>query len=216
MPPLAGAEGVSVAAFLAFDTAGSLLWSGAYVALGYVFASHVELAMRWVGHFGTALGFAVGVPLGFYAGRRGLALVGMMRQLRLGRITPPMLARRLKSDRNLVVVDLLNFEEDHESPGRIPGGFTLDPSVLRKAPPIVIPDHVKIILYCSSGSDTVSARAAVALKRIGVEKVWVLEGGLRGWREHGLPVSQSVEAPEVVAERHGVKLPPLSPARMEG
>ena len=39
-----------------------------------------------------------------------------------------------------------------------------------------------------------SARVAVALKRIGVDKVWVLEGGLKAWREHGLPVSRSPES----------------------
>ena len=48
----------------------------------------------------------------------------------------------------------------------------------------------------------------MALRRIGVEKVWVLEGGLKAWREQGFPVSQSPEVPEVAAERVGVKLPP--------
>ena len=83
----------------------------------------------------------------------------------------------------------------------------VDPSVLRNATQIAVPDDVKVILYCPSGSDAVSARAAVGLKRIGVDKVWVLEGGLKAWREHGLPVSQSPEVPEAVAERLGVKLP---------
>ena len=53
----------------------------------------------------------------------------------------------------------------------------------------------------------VSARVAVALNRIGVNKVWVLEGGLKAWREQGFPVSRYLEAPELVAERVGVKLP---------
>lgn len=210
MPPLAAAEGVSVPAFLAFDIAGSALWSAAYVGAGYAFANQLELAMAWVGRFGTALGVAVGVPLGLYAGWRGLVLVKMMRHLRLRRISPPMLARRLKSNRNLVVVDLLSFEAEHDTAERIPGAFPLDPAVLRKAPRIALPENVNMILYCSSGSDAISARAAVGLKQIGIEKVWVLEGGLRAWREYGLPLSPSVEAPEVVAERHGVKLPSLS------
>ena len=47
----------------------------------------------------------------------------------------------------------------------------------------------------------------MGLKRIGVDNVWVLEGGLKAWREHGFPVSQSPEVPEVVAARLGVKLP---------
>ena len=54
------------------------------------------------------------------------------------------------------------------------------------------------------------ATTDLGLERIGVDKVWVLEGGLRAWREHGLPVSRSVEAPEIVAARHGVQLPGLS------
>jgi hypothetical protein len=37
--------------------------------------------------------------------------------------------------------------------------------------------------------------------------VWVLEGGLKAWREQGFPVSHSLEAPAVIAERLGVKLP---------
>ena len=52
-----------------------------------------------------------------------------------------------------------------------------------------------------------SARVAVALKRIGIDRVWVLEGGLKAWREQGFPVARSLELPEVVAKRLGVKLP---------
>jgi 3-mercaptopyruvate sulfurtransferase SseA len=48
----------------------------------------------------------------------------------------------------------------------------------------------------------------MALQRIGVERVWVLEGGLKAWREQGFPVAQSPEIPEVAAERVGVTLPP--------
>ena len=209
MPPLGGAQGVPAAAFLALDAAGSLLWAGVYVGLGYVFSKELDIAIRWVEQFGTAAGIGIGVPLALYAGWRGLVLVRMIRHLRLRRISPPLLARKLKSDRKVAVLDLSNFEEEteSESQGRIPGALSVDPSILRRSPHISIPNDVKIILYCSSGSDMVSARAAVGLKRIGVNKVWVLEGGLKAWREHGLPVSQFQEAPEVVAERYGVALP---------
>jgi rhodanese-related sulfurtransferase len=108
------------------------------------------------------------------------------------------------------VLDLANFDADGESESveAIPGAFVVDPSALRKATQIAVPEDVKVILYCPSGSNAVSARAAVGLKRIGVDKVWVLEGGLKAWRAHGLPVSHFPELPEAVAERLGVKLPP--------
>ena len=209
MPPLMGAQGVSAPAFLSFDAAGSFLWSGFYVALGYLLSDQLDVAIRWTKHFGTAVGIAIIVPILLYAGWRALALVRMIRRLRLRRISPPMLDRKLKSNSKVAVVDLLNFEEvtGSESLEAIPGAFRADPSRLRKSPRITVPDDVEIILYSSSGRDIVSARVAVALKRIGVEKVWVLEGGFKAWREQGFPVSKSLEVPELVAERLGVKLP---------
>jgi membrane protein DedA with SNARE-associated domain/rhodanese-related sulfurtransferase len=209
MPPLCGAEGVLLARFLALDAAGSFLWSASYVGLGYLFSNQFNIAVHWVQNCGTALGIAIVVPVILYAGWRGLVLVRMIRELSQRRITPPMLARKLVSDSKVAVLDLLNFEEEtgSESLQAIPGAFVVDPSVLRKARHIAVPDDVKFILYCSSGSNTVIARAALILKRIGVDKVWVLDGGLKAWREHGFPVSECPELPEVVAERYGVKLP---------
>ena len=210
MPPLVGAEGASLTAFLPLDMLGGFLWAGFYVGLGYLFSEEVDVAIRWVKHFGIALGIAIGVPLCLYVGWRGLALVRMIRRLRLRRITPRLLARKLKSNSRVAVLDLLDFEEsDSGSPEAIPGAFRVDPSLLRKSPNITVPDGVEIFLYSSSGGDTVAARAAVALKRIGIDNVWVLQGGFKAWREQGLPVSDSPEVPEVAAERVGVRLPRL-------
>ena len=209
MPPLAGAEGVPATAFFAIDAAGSFLWSAAYVGLGCIFSKELDLAIRWVQHFGTALGLGIGVPIALYVGWRGLVLARMIRQLRLRRISAPMLARKLKSNSKVAVLDLSTFEADTDSKRleAIPGAFAVDPFILRKSPQITVPNDVKLVLYSSSGRDTISARAAVDLKRIGIDKVWVLEGGLKAWREQGFPVSQSTEIPEVVAKRLGVKLP---------
>jgi membrane protein DedA with SNARE-associated domain len=208
MPPLAGAEGASLSAFLPLDILGGFLWAGFYVGLGYLFYKQVDLAIRWVEHFGRVVGIAVGVPLCLYVGSRGFALVRMIRRLRLRRITPRLLARKLKSDARIVVLDLLDFEaSETASPEAIPGALRVDPSVLRKSPHIAVPDGVEAVLYSSSGGDMVAARAAMALKRIGIDNVWVLEGGLEAWREQGFPVSQSPEIPEVAAERVGVRLP---------
>jgi membrane protein DedA with SNARE-associated domain/rhodanese-related sulfurtransferase len=208
MPPLAGAEGASLSAFLPLDIVGGLLWTGFYVGLGYLFSKQVDIAIGWVEHFGMVVGIAVGVPLCLYVGSRGFALVRMIRRLRLRRITPRLLARKLKSDARIVVLDLLDFEaSETASPEAIPGALRVDPSVLRKSPHVTVPDGVEAVLYSSSGGDMVAARAALALNRIGVKNVWVLEGGLKAWRGQGLPVSETPEVPEVVAERVGVRLP---------
>jgi rhodanese-related sulfurtransferase len=209
MPPLAGAEGVSPAAFLALDAIGSLIWSSFYVGVGYFFSGQLEIAVGWAKHFGTVLGFAIGVPFCIYIGWRGLTLIRMIRQLRVRLISAPMLHQKLRSGSKVALLDLLEFEEEAgiESPPAIPGAFRIDPSRLRNSPRISVPGDVEIVLYCSSRREIVSAQAALALQRIGVENVWVLEGGLHGWREKGLPLSPFPEVAEAVAERLGVKLP---------
>jgi rhodanese-related sulfurtransferase len=47
------------------------------------------------------------------------------------------------------------------------------------------PEH-RIILYCASGGR--SALAADTLQRMGYDNVAHLDGGLKAWRERGLPV----------------------------
>ncbi len=209
LPPLSGAEGVSIPCFLALDAVGSFLWSSAYVGVGRLFADQLDAAIGWVQHFGTALGIVVGVPVAAYAVLRALTLLGMIRRLRLRRISPLMLARALKSKSKVAVLDLSSFEEesDENRVDAIPGAFRVDPLELRQSPRLTVPGDVKMILYSSSGEDRLSARVALGLRRIGVNNVWVLEGGLKAWRAQGLPIAHSFEPPELIAARVGVKLP---------
>jgi membrane protein DedA with SNARE-associated domain/rhodanese-related sulfurtransferase len=209
MPPLAAAEGASFASFFPLDLLGGLLWSGFYVGLGYIFSRQVDVAIRMVEHFGKALAIGIGVPLCLFVGWRGLALIRTIRRLRLRRISPQLLASKLKSKSKVAVLDLLNFEDESNSRSTeaIPGAMRVDPLRLRKSPHITVPQGVDIVLYSSSGSDTVAARAAQGLKRVGIDNVWVLEGGLKAWRQQGLPVAQSPVADQVAAERVGVHLP---------
>jgi rhodanese-related sulfurtransferase len=184
------------------------------VALGYVFSNQLDLAVAWMNRFGTAFAIGIGLPIVLYAGWRGVVLADMIRKLRVRRISPAALYRKLKSNCKVAVLDLLEFdllEFDKETvpqaPAAVPGAFRVDPSRLRESPQMIVPSDVQIVLYCSSERNVVSARVAIALQRIGIVNVWVLEGGLNGWREKGLPVSPSPETPEAVAERLGVRLP---------
>ena len=46
MPPLSGAERVPLARFFALDALGSILWSGCYAGLGFVFSSDARHSPR--------------------------------------------------------------------------------------------------------------------------------------------------------------------------
>jgi membrane protein DedA with SNARE-associated domain/rhodanese-related sulfurtransferase len=207
-PPLAGAEGATVSGFLAYDSIGSLLWTGTYVAIGFLFSNQLDIASRGIARFGTGLAIVLGVPLLLYVAWRASRIISMVRHLRLRRISPAMLQRKLDESDKLIIVDLLDYEAQGGTVRAIPGAFRSDPSRLRTVKKLVIPQGVEVVLYCSAQNELVSARVAEALKQRGVSDVWVLEGGLEAWTREGRPVTMELATGEEAAARVGIVLPP--------
>ena len=206
-PPLAGAEGTSVASFLLFDAFGALLWSSVYIALGYGFADRLSLAMAEAMHFGTTIALLIVIPLALYVLWRAVVLLRMIGKLRLRRISPALLSRKLESGERVAVIDLASFEGDEQEREGIPGAVRADPVRLSSYVKLKIPDDVEVVLYCSSRNTITSARVAVELQRKGVTNVWVLEGGFAGWKAEGNPVSHELSTPQELFTRLGVELP---------
>jgi membrane protein DedA with SNARE-associated domain/rhodanese-related sulfurtransferase len=207
-PPLAGAGGASIRGFLTYDTAGSLLWSGAYVLLGFAFSRQMDRVMFLIDRFGKTAAIVLGVPLLVYVLWRGLHLLRIIRHLRLRRISPAMLQRKLEESGKVAIFDLLDYEAQEGSIEGIPGAVRVNPTKMRTAPRLVVPEDVDVVLYCSSRNEFVSARVAEALQKRGFFNVWVLEGGLEGWVSENRPVTAELAVAEVVAARLGIILPP--------
>ena len=207
-PPLAGAEGATVPRFLVYDTAGSLLWSAAYVLLGFAFSRQLDAVEGLIGHFGTLLALLIGVPLGAFVLWRGLHLVRMIRHLRLRRITPAMLEVKRKENPRLAIFDLLYYEARDGAMAGIPGALRIDPARARTTQRLDFPAGMEVVLYCSSRNEFASARVAENLQKHGFQDVWVLEGGLEAWVLEGRPVTLDLTTPILLAERLGIVLPP--------
>jgi membrane protein DedA with SNARE-associated domain/rhodanese-related sulfurtransferase len=206
-PPLAGIEGSSRLAFLAYDSLGSLLWSGVYAVLGYLFASRLAVIAASMARFGDVLVAVVGIPLAFYITRRAWVMVQMLCHLRLRRIAPALLHKKMTSAEQVAIVDLLSFEEgEDEGLAGIPGAVRMDPARLRSRIRVVVPENVGIVLYCSSSGELTSARVAVALQKMGISNIWVLEGGLAAWKKEGFPVTVHLSTSSEVTERFGIKV----------
>src|SRR5881296_2125748 len=58
--PLAGMIKIRFLRFLAFDTAGLVLWSGGYATLGYIFRNEVERLILYLSKLGTSFGVTAG------------------------------------------------------------------------------------------------------------------------------------------------------------
>ena len=60
--------------------------------------------------------------------------------------------------------------------------------ILARAPQFA--DQPKIVItYCDCPAEETSHAAAIELRDAGIDNVRVLQGGIRGWRNAGLPVS---------------------------
>ena len=209
MPPLAGTLDGETALFLVFDTVGAFLWSSGYCLLGYLFADHLDVVAVALARFGRILAIVLAGVLCYLLWRAG-ELLRTIRELRLRTISPMALEQKLCAGNKVAVLDLLDVEGQEENakaiPG-IPGAARISPTPLRSSAKVRVPPDVQIVLYCSSPNQLTSARTALALRRKGISNVWVLQGGLKAWRELGLPVTMNLSSPAQVAARFGVALP---------
>lgn len=82
---------------------------------------------------------------------------------------------------------LVDVREDHEwSAGRAAGAMHIGRGILERDIEKHIPNYdAEIVLYCGGGYR--SALAADNLQKMGYTRVFSMEGGIRAWREKGLP-----------------------------
>jgi rhodanese-related sulfurtransferase len=106
----------------------------------------------------------------------------------------------------IAIIDLLELEEAQRDRAGIPGAVRMDPARLRSRLRAVIPRNLELVLYCSSSGELTPALVAVALRKKGISNVWVLDGGLTGWKKEGLPVTLRLSTSAEAAERFGIKI----------
>jgi membrane protein DedA with SNARE-associated domain/rhodanese-related sulfurtransferase len=208
MPPLAGMLNVASVPFLLYDAAGAIFWTAGYCFVGYLFADRLEIVAATLGRVSGILAIGLAGVLCYFIWR-AWELFRTIRELRLRTISPTLLHEKLQAGKRVAVIDLLDVEGQENTttiPG-IPGAARISPIPLRSSAKVRVPPDVQMVLCCSSPNQITSARTALSLRRKGISNVWVLEGGLKAWRELELPVSTKLSSPAEVAARFGVELP---------
>jgi membrane protein DedA with SNARE-associated domain/rhodanese-related sulfurtransferase len=185
--PVAGVLRMQLGRFLFYDTVGALLYN--VVVLGFGFLVHDQYD-RVVGWFHQLGGAAVPVIVGaiaLYWAWRIYEKRRILRLLRSRRLTPDELRVRLDSSDPPRILDLrtaIAFEVTCET---LPGAIRLDPEELEERHK-ELPRNCDIVLYCTCPNETTSARVALALKKLGIQRVFPLEGGFEAWAARGYPV----------------------------
>jgi rhodanese-related sulfurtransferase len=185
--PVAGALRMAFASFLVFDTIGSLLYNVAVIGLGYALHNQLDRVVGWFRAVGSAaIPLVVGAILAFWAWRI-FQKRRLIHLLRTRRLTPDQLRARLESDDPIRIIDLRAAIEYEATRQTVPGAIRMDPEELDDRHE-EIPRDCDVVLYCTCPNEATSARAALALKRRGIERVFPLEGGLEAWVSCGYPV----------------------------
>ena len=146
--PLAGVLGMRRSRFLLVDTLGALLWIGTYTGLGYLLSDQLERVAAYGRYLGSGLFGLVFGGLAIYIAGKYVRRQRFIRTLRISRITPVELKRKLDAGDALMIVDLrhaLDFEAD---PVVIPGAVHMSPEDLARHSQ-EIPRDRDVILYCT-------------------------------------------------------------------
>jgi membrane protein DedA with SNARE-associated domain len=148
MPPLAGVFGVSRLRFVLYDVGGIVLWAGLWAGIGYVFSEAIEVVVIRVSALGRTAGLLVAGILIGYILLKYLRRWFFLRRLRIARISPEDLKRKLEAGEDVVIIDLRTALDVAATPYTIPGSRWIAAEALDEHL-AEIPRDRELIVHCS-------------------------------------------------------------------
>ncbi|HYL10149.1 MAG TPA: VTT domain-containing protein [Candidatus Acidoferrales bacterium] len=147
-PPLAGIFHMSRARFLLFDALGAALWVGTFIGLGYLFTNQISRVAGQAVRLGGGLLAIVAAAFGGYIVWKFFKRRKFIRELRIARIQPEELKRKLDAGEDIVIVDLRHSMDFEADPETVPGALHMDAAELDDYPHR-IPRDREVVLYCT-------------------------------------------------------------------
>ena len=197
-PPLSGHNGMRRSRFILWDLAGSSLWAFSWLVGGRLLIRMLKTSGH---HIRVQSGVGQRVVLFLIVAIiiwRIALHIQFLAFLHKRRVTPQGLLAmisRAKADAGVppYVIDLRTAQDVALNPRRIPDAIRMEPERLESRHH-VIPRDREVILYCSCPSAATSTLWAFRLRRVGVVKVRLLQGGLKAWLDAGYDLTPSQAA----------------------
>jgi membrane protein DedA with SNARE-associated domain len=147
--PLAGSAGVARWQFMLLDVTGALLWAGTWMGIGYAFSEALDVVAGWVARLGGYALLLAGAALAAYVGLKYAKRQRIFRELRMARITPEELRRRIEAgDGGLAIIDTRSALDVRAVPFLIPGAIRIDADEVERRH-AELPKDREIVLYCT-------------------------------------------------------------------
>lgn len=148
-PPLAGIVGIGRFRFLLLDSLGALIWAGSWIGLGYVSRAGIEMVAAKAERFGTWFMVLIGALLAAYILVKYVQRRRLFHSLRMARITPEELKRRLDAgDGDLVIIDTRSPLDVDAAPHTIPRAMWIPAEEIDRRS-AEIPSDRDVVVYCS-------------------------------------------------------------------
>lgn len=147
--PLAGSAGVARWQFVLLDVTGALLWAGTWMGIGYAFSEALDVVAGWVARLGGYALLLAGAALAAYVVLKYAKRQRIFRELRMARITPDELRRRIDAgDGGLAIIDTRSALDVRAVPFLIPGAIRIDADEVERRH-AELPKDREIVLYCT-------------------------------------------------------------------
>ena len=186
-PPMAGALGMATSRFLMFEVVGGAIYTGFFLALGYVFQTQIQAVLSVISAFGGATIGAMVLALAAYAGLRYRRRLLAARTEDVARVSVDELLTLQATLPPPVLIDVRASVRQALDSRWIPGSLHLAVDQLRGQRQALALDR-ELVVYCSCIDEATSVRACRVLSKQGHPRVRALRGGLKSWMDAGLPV----------------------------
>jgi len=125
-----------------------LAWAGSFTVAGYLFSAQIERVAGYALRLGSWLIVLAVVALLAYVSWKYVQRQRFIRRLRIARITPEDLKRKLDAGEDIVVVDLRHSLEFDAEDVKLPGALHIDPKEIEQRHQ-EIPRDRDVVLYCT-------------------------------------------------------------------
>jgi membrane protein DedA with SNARE-associated domain/rhodanese-related sulfurtransferase len=180
--PMAGALGMTWRRFVAFAVAAALIWSLAFLAVGMIFSTQIEMVLAFMTEFGTIAAIVVVTALALMVTARYLRRRWMRSERYAPRVSVTELRELIRRGEAPIVIDVRSAIAVMQDTRRVPGAIAATLAELPTHAP-ALPRDREIILYCSCPNEVSALRGARLLHEHGLHRARALTGGLDAWIE---------------------------------
>ena len=180
--PMSGALGVGTARFIAFSMTGSILWSGAGIAIGAYFHGSVDLVLTYISSLGATAVLVLGSVLALFVLVKFIERKRFRRAMDIGRIRMEDFARLIDDGAAPIIIDARSVTAQQIEQA-IPDALMYN-ACEQDGLMAALDKERHVVVYCSCPNDVSAAQVAKQFLSSGFHKARPLQGGLDAWKAH--------------------------------